>query len=74
MTGNDDGFVGQSEEAAMKRIDDLLEAAAGKISASNAALKESIAGDELFQQGSRGRCCPEYDLGCAGLRLADCRP
>lgn len=48
VAGHDDGFIRQGEQAAVERIDDLLEAAAGQVSATDATLKQRVTGDELF--------------------------
>src|SRR5215475_7477612 len=48
MAGDNDSFVGKSEHAAVKGVDDLLEVPAGEVGASDTALKERVSRDELL--------------------------
>lgn len=48
MTWDDHRFVWQREHAIVQRSDDLIEGAAGQVSSSNAARKQSVAGYELL--------------------------
>ena len=47
MAGVDDSFVGEMHEFGFQRVDDLIERAAPKIGAANAAGEERVSGEEL---------------------------
>ena len=63
VTGNDSGFVGQSEQAGVDGVDDLLGIAAGQVGAADAAGEERVAGDDHFE---RREMKADGTLGVAG--------
>src|SRR5262249_46334206 len=48
MAGNNQRFVGKSEDVAVKRTHDSVEVAAGQVCAADAAGEERVAGDKLL--------------------------
>jgi hypothetical protein len=57
------GFIGQRHEAGAKRVHDLIEVAARKIGAADAAGKQGVAGNQKLE---RGKVETDRPLGVAG--------
>jgi len=72
VSWNDLGLVGQGQQAAVNRVEDLVVVAAGKVGASDAAGKERVSGDEQFERrkvqadGALGVSGGVQDLGRVG--------
>jgi hypothetical protein len=63
MAWNDDGIIGQGEDAVAQGAHDFLKRASGEIGAADAAREQGVAGDQQFL---RGKIEADAALGVAG--------